>query len=62
MVKINYHGNYLIHAMKNGKQISLNGGEKNVELDRLPEDMTWVEVLEPIKVGKTSKTGKKVKE
>ena len=51
-MKINYKGNYPIHAIQKGKQITLNGGEKNIEVDELPNDMTWVEVIEEPKTKK----------
>ena len=57
-MKINYKGNYPIHAIQKGKQITLVGGEKEIEVDKLPNDMTWVEVLEP-KASKSGKTTKK---
>jgi len=59
MYKINYKGNYPIHAIQNKKQITLNGGEKGIEVDKLPEDMTWVEVIEEPMASKSGKTTKK---
>lgn len=59
-MKINYKGNYPIHAIRDGKQITLVGGEKGVEVDELPKDMTWVEVIEePKKASEDRKTVKK---
>jgi len=57
-MKINYTGNYPIHAIQNKKQITLNGGEKGIEVDKLPNDTTWVEVIEP-KASEGRKTSKK---
>lgn len=59
-MKINYKGNYPIHAIQKGKQITLNGREKGIEVDELPKDMTWVEVIEEPKAKtKSRKTAKK---
>ena len=57
--KINYTGNYPIHAVQNKKQITLNGSERGIEVDELPHDMTWVEVVQEPKASKGSKTSKK---
>lgn len=65
LVKINYTGNYPIHALKDGVTITLHGGEHNFEIDKLPQDdlgktMPWITVVEePIKASTSGKTAKK---